>query len=111
MIVLGVAAGYLLAMQTLPTKMPEQVMHDTPMESAMHQMTSSLEGKTGEEFERAFLDEMMVHHSGAIEMAKQLLVNTSRPELKKLAEDIITAQTNEINMMNDWAHSWFKGHN
>lgn len=111
MLVLGVAAGYLLAMQTLPRNVVEQASHNTQMEETMHEMTSSLEGKTGEAFEQAFLEEMTVHHLGAIEMAHSLLSNTARPELKKLAEDIINAQTKEINMMHDWAHTWFGGHN
>lgn len=110
MLVLGLVAGYLLAMQTMPRNVVDTASHNTQMDSAMHQMVSGLEGKTGEAFEKAFLDEMTVHHAGAIEMAQLLLSNTSRPELKKLAEDIISAQTREINMMHDWAHTWFEGH-
>lgn len=110
-LILGLIAGYLFATQTLPRTAPITTQHDAEMKNAMHQMTSGLEGKTGEDFERAFLEEMTTHHVGAIQMAQALLANTSRPELKKLAEDIISAQTAEINMMHDWSHAWFGGHN
>ena len=82
MLVLGIIAGYLLAMQTIKKEVPEPVSHDSQIENVMHDMTSGLEGKTGEAFEQAFLEEMTIHHLGAIEMAQSLLANTSRPELK-----------------------------
>ena len=78
------------------------------MESMMHGMTSSLEGKTGEDFDKIFLSEMIVHHQGAVDMAELVLENSNKVELKKLAEDIIKAQNNEIKLMQDWEKAWFK---
>jgi uncharacterized protein (DUF305 family) len=78
------------------------------MESAMHGMTQGLEGKSGDAFDKAFLEEMIVHHQGAIEMAEALLKNTTRPELQKLGADIITAQTGEVEIMRGWLAAWFK---
>ncbi len=66
-----------------------------------------LHGKTGDALERAFLDEMIIHHEGAIDMAETLLSGTKRPELIKLGNDIITAQTGEIEMMKQWRSEWF----
>ncbi len=82
-----------------------------PMSSGMHGamggMMMGLEGRTGDDLDRAFLDEMIVHHQGAVEMAQILLQETRRPELIKLGNDIITAQTQEIQMMRDWRSQWF----
>lgn len=78
------------------------------MDSMMKGMTVSLEGKTGDVFDKAFLSEMVVHHEGAVAMAKQVLATSKRPELIKLANDIITAQTMEIEMMRGWEKNWFK---
>jgi uncharacterized protein (DUF305 family) len=50
---------------------------------------------------------MIVHHIGAIEMAEQLLKETDRPELVKMGNDIITVQTDEVNMMKGWLNDWF----
>jgi uncharacterized protein (DUF305 family) len=77
------------------------------MHSAMSDMTGGLEGKEGAEFEQAFLKEMIVHHEGAVAMAQMVLQKSQRPELIKLANDIIAAQTTEITQMREWQNSWF----
>lgn len=46
--------------------------------------------------EHDFVSMMIPHHQGAIDMAKALLLRTSDPELRNLAQGIITAQQNEI---------------
>ena len=76
------------------------------MEDHMMGMTSSLEGKTGDEFDRTFIEEMIVHHQGAIEMAQLARENAKRDEIKSLADDIISAQTSEIEMMRGWQKDW-----
>lgn len=78
------------------------------MESMMDGMMAGLEGKTGDQFDKEFLSEMTVHHQGAVEMAKAVLATSKRPELIKLANDIISAQNKEIGMMQEWQKSWFK---
>ena len=52
-------------------------------------------------FDQAFLDMMIPHHVGAIEMAKAELAKGEDPELKALAEDIVTAQEREIDAMRE----------
>jgi uncharacterized protein (DUF305 family) len=42
------------------------------------------------------------HHRGAVEMAKVELKYGKDPELRKLAEGIISAQESEIKMMQTW---------
>lgn len=80
---------------------------DMSMDAMMHGMMAGLDGKTGDAFDKAFLGGMIVHHEGAVSMAEALLKNTARPELKKLGNDIITAQKKEIEMMREWLKSWF----
>ena len=53
---------------------------------------SKLNGTTGTEFDRAWLDMMIRHHQGAVEMAKTQQEKGSSADAKKLAQDIITAQ-------------------
>lgn len=76
------------------------------MDHAMDNMMMGLEGKTGDAFDQAFLSEMIMHHQGAVVMAEAVLENSKRPELVKLAQDIITAQTKEIEMMKGWQVEW-----
>ncbi|MFZ1626832.1 MAG: DUF305 domain-containing protein [Candidatus Moraniibacteriota bacterium] len=77
------------------------------MEESMGSMTDSLKGKTGDAFDQAFLREMVIHHKGAVTMAEQVLLTSKRPKLRKMAEDIIAAQTKEIQMMREWEQQWF----
>lgn len=57
-------------------------------------------------FDKAFIEEMIPHHQMAVMMANMLLGGTQRPEMKKLAQDIITAQTKEITQMRKWYTDW-----
>jgi uncharacterized protein (DUF305 family) len=58
-------------------------------------------------FDKAFIDAMVPHHQGAIAMAKDLLKKGDQPALRKMADDIISAQTNEIAQMREWRMSWY----
>jgi len=55
--------------------------------------------KTAKPFDRAFMRMMIPHHAGAVVMAKALLAKGEEPELRKLAQAIITAQQREIAAM------------
>lgn len=59
-----------------------------------------------EDFDRAFIEDMIPHHQMAVMMASMLKNGTDRPEMKKLADDIITAQTSEIDLMRKWLTKW-----
>lgn len=63
--------------------------------------------KDAKPFDRAFIDEMIPHHQGAIRMARAELARGSDPELKKIATAIVTAQKKEIEQMNSWRAQWY----
>ncbi len=84
------------------------MMGSYSMQGAMQGMMHGISRETGNDFDRAFLDEMIVHHEGAIEMAQMVRERSSRPELLKLADDIISTQSQEIDMMRMWSSAWFK---
>ena len=76
------------------------------MNSSMNEMMRSLEEAEGEDFDMAFMNSMMVHHEGAIEMAKEAKTKGMHGEIRNLADDIIEAQTNEIEQMKMWQKEW-----
>jgi uncharacterized protein (DUF305 family) len=73
---------------------------------SMGQMMTGLQGKTGDDFDKTFLSEMIMHHQGAIDMANLAKTNAKHQEVKNMANDIITAQTKEIDQMKTWQSQW-----
>ena len=68
-------------------------------------MMGGMNGKTGVELDKAYVRGMIMHHQGAIQMASKIQTITKRPELIKLANDIITSQTTERNTLMGWVMS------
>jgi len=62
--------------------------------------------ESAEDFDREFVEQMIPHHQMAVMMAYMLKNSTERAEMKKLSEDIISAQTSEIDMMRNWLEAW-----
>ncbi len=105
-LMLGLVVGYFIGTNhSSYQQMPSST--SSGVHGAIDGMMSGLEGKTGDALDLAFLDGMIVHHEGAVEMATLLLQETKRPELVKLGNDIITAQTQEIATMKQWLKDWF----
>ena len=85
----------------------DMAMSHMTMRQMMDSMSASLVGKKGNDFDSAFLEEMIPHHQGAVAMAQMVLATSKRPELIKLANDIITSQQKEIDQMRSWQRTWF----
>lgn len=112
-LIIGFGGGYLVS-----GREPEMGNHMMPngammgdanmsMGAAMADMMAGLDGKRGDEFDRAFLVEMIVHHEGAVEMAEAALLNAKHAEVRDMAHAIIDAQTTEIAQMKKWQKSWY----
>lgn len=50
---------------------------------------------------------MIPHHESAVVMAKDALQKSQRPEIRKLAQDIISSQQKEIEQMQQWRKAWY----
>lgn len=72
----------------------------------MAEMNADLKGKTGDDFDKAFIEMMIEHHQGAIDMARLAESNAKHDEIKTLGKAIISAQTNEISQMQQWQMDW-----
>lgn len=68
----------------------------------MNSQTSTDELSAASDFDKTFLSQMIEHHQMAVMMANMLSISTNRPEMKKLGNDIITAQNKEIGDMQKW---------
>ncbi|MBF6436897.1 DUF305 domain-containing protein [Nocardia cyriacigeorgica] len=72
--------------------------HDMPGMMTPEQMTA-LENATGAEFDRQWMQMMIEHHIGAIDMANTVLAEGVNPDTKALATSIVAAQQAEIDQM------------
>jgi uncharacterized protein (DUF305 family) len=64
-------------------------------------------GAADDQFDLRFMNAMIPHHEGAIVMAKDALTKAQHPELKQLANEIITSQQAEIDQMKHWRKTWY----
>lgn len=74
--------------------------------ATMDMMADVLKDKTDEEFDKAFISGMIVHHEGAVEMARMAASQAKHDQIKELSKDIIVAQEAEITQMKQWQTDW-----
>lgn len=71
-----------------------------------HSMAMDL-GPADANLDLRFIDAMIPHHQGAVQMAKEAQQKSKRPEIKKLADNIIKSQNQEITQMKQWRKAWY----
>ncbi|WP_179076400.1 DUF305 domain-containing protein [Nostoc sp. C057] len=71
-----------------------------------HNMSMDL-GSADANYDLRFIDAMTPHHQGAVEMANVAQQKSKRPELKKLASEIIKDQDKEIAQLKQWRTAWY----
>ena len=86
---------------------------NVPMEMSQEQMrgmgmTDQQNLAKREPFDKAFIDAMIPHHQSAIEMAQIAREKSEIPEIKELAEDIVSAQQKEIEQLTRWRQQWYQ---
>ena len=94
-------------------EVPEQHLHGDPPMAGMlpTAQMDALAAASGDEFERLWLQGMIHHHQGAIDMShdqqRRQLTSGRRPyALGVLVEEIVVEQRAEIAKMRDWLNAW-----
>ena len=102
-----------------PAKMPSEGgmhAHDQMMRDAdtlglsMDEMGMDMDMKEldgANPFDREFIDMMVMHHQGAIRMARAERRNGRDAQLRRIARSIVLAQAKEIRQMNAWRKQWY----
>jgi uncharacterized protein (DUF305 family) len=82
---------------------------DLPPTSGMDMGMGDMEISADESkpFDQRFLEAMISHHQGALDMAKMAQEMAEHDEIKTLAAAIIAAQEAEIEQMRAWLAEWF----
>jgi uncharacterized protein (DUF305 family) len=74
--------------------------HGNTMQGMVDEATmTQLASLNDAEFDKLWLESMISHHQGAIEMAKAEIANGDNVDAKSLAENIVTTQEAEIGQM------------
>ena len=109
--IISAQKGEIATMSAVMDDMRAMGMHDSGhMGMSQHAMGMDMDMtalENAKPFDRAFIDAMVPHHQGAITMAKAELAKGGQPALRKMAKNIIAAQTKEIAQMKAWRKSWY----
>ncbi len=58
-------------------------------------------------FDLQFIDQMIIHHQGAIVSSEHMIADSERPELRQLTENIQKSQSEQIEQMRAWREQWY----
>ncbi|BAC88804.1 CopM family metallochaperone [Gloeobacter violaceus] len=76
---------------------------ETPFLQAMEDMHRAMAAlPAGGDTDRDFAGLMLLHHRGAIDMARAQLLHGKDPALRRLAQEIVIEQQAEIELMRLW---------
>lgn len=93
----------------------QQFVNDLPAtnssmmdDNEMSAMKSDVEDlSTADEFDKAFIAAMIPHHQSAVEMAEEVLESGESVDVRRLAQNVISAQQKEIAQMEKWSLNWY----
>ena len=108
----AVFSGILTACSTTPNASTPQLPnlkadHEMEHDGGMAHRTEMELGPADADYELRFIDAMLLHHQGAVVMAKEVQQKSTRPEMKQLADEVIKAQAKEIAQMQQWRKAWY----
>ena len=78
-----------------------ELMNDAMVVMDDGMQRAPMNGKTDHDF----IEMMIPHHQGAVDMAKAVLLYTKDPEIRNIALGIIAEQQTEIHVMQAWLKS------
>jgi uncharacterized protein (DUF305 family) len=58
-------------------------------------------------FDLQFIDQMIMHHEGAIMSSEHMIGDSERPELRKLAQNIRKSQSEQVEQMQAMREDWY----
>ncbi len=80
---------------------------ETSQSSQSDNQTSSMYANmTGDQFDKAYLADMIAHHQSALNMASQARELATKAEIRTLSDSILSSQATEVQQMMDWQQEW-----
>lgn len=90
------------------SKMDHSQMDHSTMDHSDHSAMQSSPGAADAHIDLQFIDTMIAHHQGAVDMAKMAVLQGEDQQLKKFNEGVVESQEREITQMKRWRDEWFK---
>ncbi|WP_259637644.1 DUF305 domain-containing protein [Legionella jordanis] len=90
-----------------PCACMKKMMDGSMDNEMMNKMMMKELGNKDAQYDKRFIDLMIPHHEAAILMAQNALKNSDKPEIKTMAQNIITAQEKEIAQLKEWRKQWY----
>jgi uncharacterized protein (DUF305 family) len=78
---------------------------DAAFAASESQMHTAMAAASGETIDQAYIAKMIAHHEGAVAMAQVAIDQSTDPEIRRMAQAVIDAQTREIAEMRAWTPS------
>ena len=85
---------------------PTKEMSEEDM-SMMGMMEDPQQLANEDPFDKPFINNMIPHHRSAIAMAEVAFKESEDPEIREIANDIVSAQEREIGQMKQWRQEWY----
>lgn len=92
-------AAYIISLCRSPLGASEEVPFLAENRTAMATMMARMDIRASGDVDRDFVDMMVPHHQGAIDMAKAVLRYGHNEKIRRLAQEIIVTQQQEIAVM------------
>ena len=88
--------------------LPTEEKADLPGVETTKDMAKQLDDlKKAEPFDLAFIDAMIPHHQGAIDMATAAGEKAQQPETKALASIIVSDESKTMDQLRTWRDAWY----
>ncbi len=69
--------------------------------------TTNSTGERDVPYDLRFLNEMIMHHQGAVMSSQMMIADSKRPEMRELAQSIARSQSLQIEQMRQWRGEWY----
>ena len=76
---------------------------DRAFAASQAEMHKKMAAASGQTIDQAYVAKMIAHHEGAVAMAQVALRDSRDPEIRRMAQAVVDAQTREIAEMKAWA--------
>lgn len=107
---IGKQSGEILAMNRWLEEWHQEKPGDRangPMMNRMMGPQAALKKARGADFDQLFINMMIRHHQGAVQMAKVVQEKSDNEVLKTFADKLINDETQEITQLENWKKEWF----